>query len=73
MIPSPLLSLAAGTEGPCRAASTRLYSHLPECFWEGEGGCLYTEEDKSLVWKLVAAQSIRGKKAMISQLICNPQ
>lgn len=32
VIPSPLLSLAAGTEGPCRAASTGLYLLLLEMF-----------------------------------------
>lgn len=44
VIPSPLLSLAAGTEGPCRAASTGLYSHLPEVFL-GRGGSV------SLYWR----------------------
>lgn len=68
---SSLSSLAAGKEGPCITASTRLHSHLPEVFWEGVGMHRHTEEDKSPISKLVPPQAI--EKAMTSQTIFNPQ
>ena len=44
MILSPLLSPVAGTEGPCVAANTRLYSHLLGVVLGRGRGSLYTEE-----------------------------